>query len=258
MVTELGCRMGQVEQMIRYAYWTSGCKGIVVGLSGGVDSAVAATFCCRAIGVEKVLGLSLPSDITKPADIGDAAALCNQLGMKHRVISIEPILQAFQTMPEFKESRYLLGNLMARIRMTVLYYHANRDNTLVCGTSNRSEYMLGYCTKFGDNAADFQPLLHLYKTEIYVIAKELGIPESILKKIPSAGLWEGQSDEEEIGLSYAEIDNSLQALELQHWKAATVMEQKVLELVKKSEHKRIGAPNLLAVQKKQEGIFPGN
>ena len=249
MVTELGCRMGQVEQMIRYAYWTSGCKGIVVGLSGGVDSAVAATFCCRAIGGEKVLGLSLPSSVSNPADIKDAAALCDQIGMEHRVVSIEPMLEGFRTMPEFKESRYLLGNLMARIRMAVLYYHANRDRKIVCGTSNRSEYMLGYCTKFGDNAADLQPLLHLYKTEVYAIAQELGIPESIIKKTPSAGLWEGQSDEEEIGLSYAEIDYSLQSLELQGWKAATPTEEKVLGLVKKSEHKRLLASNLLAVQK---------
>ena len=249
MVTELGCRMGQVEQMIRYAYWTSGCKGIVVGLSGGLDSAVAATFCCRAIGGEKVLGLSLPTSVSNPEDIKDAAALCKQIGMMHQVVSIEPMLEGFRSMPEFNESRYLLGNLMARIRMAVLYYHANRDQKIVCGTSNRSEYMLGYCTKFGDNAADLQPLLHLYKTEVFDYAQELGIPESIIKKAPSAGLWEGQSDEEEIGLSYAEIDHSLRALELQGWTAATPTEEKVLVFVKKSEHKRLLAPNLLAVQK---------
>ena len=250
MEAELGCRMGQVEQMIRYAYWKSGSKGIVVGLSGGVDSAVAATFCCRAIGGDKVLGLTLPSNVSNPADIKDAAALCKHLGMDHRVISIEPMLEGFKTMPDFKESRYLLGNLMARIRMTVLYYHANREQKIVCGTSNRSEYMLGYCTKYGDNAADLQPLLHLYKTEIYEYAKELGIPESIMKKAPSAGLWEGQSDEEEIGLSYEKIDASLRSLELHGWQATTPIEEKVLELVRKSEHKRLPAPNLLERQKK--------
>jgi NAD+ synthase len=248
--TELGCRMGQVEQMIRYTYWASGCKGIVVGLSGGVDSAVAAGFCCRAVGGEKVLGLSLPSAVSKPSDIEDAAMLCKKWGMEHRVISIEPMLEGFRTMPEFKESHYLLGNLMARTRMVILYYHANRDHKLVCGTSNRSEYMLGYCTKFGDNAADFQPILHLYKTEIYRIADGLGIPESIIKKTPSAGLWEGQSDEEEIGLSYEEIDTALRRLELQDWQAILPVEKKVLELVKKSKHKRLLAPNLLEGQKK--------
>ena len=250
MDAELGCRMGQVEQMIRYAYWKSGCKGIIVGLSGGVDSAVAATFCCRAIGRDKVLGLTLPSNVSNPADIKDAAALCIQLGMDHRVMSIEPMLEGFKRMPDFKESRYLLGNLMARIRMTILYYHANREQKIVCGTSNRSEYMLGYCTKYGDSAADLQPLLHLYKTEIYEYAKELGIPGSIMKKAPSAGLWEGQSDEEEIGLSYEKIDASLKLLELQGWQATTPIEETVLELVKKSEHKRLPAPTLLETQKK--------
>jgi NAD+ synthase len=160
------------------------------------------------------------------------------------------MLEGFKTMPDFKESRYLLGNLMARIRMTVLYYHANCEQKIVCGTSNRSEYMLGYCTKYGDNAADIQPLLHLYKTEIYDYAKELGIPELIMKKAPSAGLWEGQSDEEEIGLSYEKIDTSLRSLELHGWQATTPIEEKVLELVRKSEHKRLPAPNLLERHKK--------
>ena len=249
MATEIGCRMGQVEQMIRYAYWNSGCMGIVIGLSGGVDSAVAAAFCCRAIGGEKVLGLSLPSSVSDPADIKDAAALCNQTGMTHRIVSIDPMLDGFKAMPDFKESRYLVGNLMARIRMATLYYYANRDQKIVCGTSNRSEYMLGYCTKFGDNAADLQPLLHLYKTEVYEYAHELGIPDAIIKKAPSAGLWEGQSDEAEIGLSYSEIDSALKALEHQGWVAGTPLQEKVLGLVKKSEHKRLLAPNLLAEQK---------
>jgi NAD+ synthase len=245
MDDELGCRMGRVEQMIRYAYWNTGCKGIVIGLSGGIDSAVAAAFCCRAVGPENVLGLSLPSAVSNPADLEDAATLCRQLNMKYRTVPIDPMLAGFRTIPEFMETSYLMGNLMARIRMTVLYYHANRDHRLVCGTSNKSEYMLGYCTKYGDNAADIQPLLHLYKTEVYVVAKELGIPEPIMKKVPSAGLWEGQSDEKEIGLSYAEIDAALKALPGQEWQAQTPAEERVLALVKKNSHKRLAAPSLL-------------
>ncbi|MFA6224611.1 MAG: NAD+ synthase [Methanoregula sp.] len=258
MAAELGCRSGQIEQMIRYAYWNSGCMGIVLGVSGGVDSAVAATFCCRAIGPEKVLGLSLPSAISNPEDGKDAAILCAHLGMEHKVVSIEPMLEGFRAMTGFAGTRYLTGNLMARIRMAVVYYHANLDHRLVCGTSNRSEYLLGYCTKFGDNAADIQPILHLYKDEVYEAARELDIPDPILKKAPSAGLWEGQSDESEIGLSYAEIDASLRALELHQWKATTPTEETVLALVKKSEHKRLSAPNLLAALEKCRDNVPGN
>ncbi|MEN6610789.1 MAG: NAD(+) synthase, partial [Methanoregulaceae archaeon] len=162
-----GCAMGRIEQMIRYAVWNSGAKGIIVGVSGGVDSAVAAAMCCRAVGGERVLGLTLPSAVTAAADIEDAHTLCTRLGMEHRVISIEPILASYRDLPGYAENRYLLGNLMARTRMTILYLHANKDGRLVCGTSNKSEYMLGYCTKYGDNAADIQPIVHLLKREVY-------------------------------------------------------------------------------------------
>jgi len=244
MMEELGCRMGRVEQMIRYAYWSSGCKGIVIGASGGVDSSVALAFCCRAIGPANVLALSLPSQVSNPQDTRDAADLCASLGVRHQVIGIGPMLDAYRTIPGFTESPALLGNLMARIRMAVLYYHANRDNLLVCGTSNKSELLLGYFTKFGDSAADIQPILHLYKTDVYEMARELKILDPIIRKPPSAGLWAGQTDEGEIGLSYAEIDASLQALEKRAWTAVTPTEEKVLALMKKSAHKRMPAPSL--------------
>lgn len=253
---DLGCRMGQVEQMIRYAYWNSGCTGIVIGISGGVDSAVAASFCCRAVGPDRVLGLSLPSAISSRHDCDDAATLCRGLGMEHRIMSIEPMLAGFRNMPGFSESRALLGNLMARIRMAVLYYHANRENRLVCGTSNRSEYMIGYCTKFGDNAADIQPILHLFKSDIYVMAREMKIPEPIIQKKPSAGLWPGQTDEDEIGLPYDQIDTALRALEDQSWQPETPIEEQVLAMVKKSAHKRMSAPNLLTAQKRPADTPP--
>jgi NAD+ synthase len=248
MITgDRGCAMGRIEQLIRYAFWSGGSTGIVIGISGGIDSAVCASFCCRAVGGDRVLGLILPSDVTPEEDLNDAANLCRTLGMEHRIISIEPMLRSFTSIPGYTDSPYLRGNLMARIRMTLLYYHANRDSRLVCGTSNRTEYLLGYCTKFGDNAADIQPILHLYKTEVMTVADEIGIPEAIRNKKPTAGLWTGQTDEEEIGLSYPVIDAALQALGRNGWESRSPEEDQVLRMVRKSEHKRLPAHHLLSV-----------
>lgn len=242
-----GCAMGRIEQMIRYAVWSSGQQGIVIGISGGIDSAVSAAFCCRALGGERVLGFTLPTVVTAGTDIEDARVLCRSFGIEHRIISIDPVLDAYRAMPGFVDTPYLTGNLMARTRMAVLYYHANRERRLVCGTSNRTEYLLGYCTKFGDNAADLQPILHLYKTDIYEYARDLAVPETIIRKPPSAGLYPGQRDESEIGLPYPEIDTALRALEKNGWKSTNPLEEKVLAMVKSAEHKRLSAPNLLGI-----------
>ncbi|HUU76550.1 MAG TPA: NAD+ synthase [Methanoregulaceae archaeon] len=247
MNEDRSCALGRIEQMIRYTVWSSGSSGLVIGMSGGVDSAVAAAMCCRAMGGSRVLGLTIPTRVTRPEDLDDAAMLCEQLSMKHVVISIDGILDAYRSIPEYSESPYLAGNLMARTRMAILYYYANREGRLVCGTSNRTEYMLGYCTKYGDNAADIQPILHLYKTEVYDAARYLGIPETIIEKTPSAGLWAGQSDEEELGLTYPDIDSALIALDKNGWKSASAIEERVLSFVKKSEHKRLDPPNLLGI-----------
>jgi NAD+ synthase len=247
MDTEHGCALGQIEQMIRYTVWSSGVRGIVIGVSGGIDSAVSAVLCCRAVGGDRVHGFTLTTSVTRPEDIEDASVLCGILGMHHCVMSIEPVLSAYRQMPGYSETPYLLGNLMARTRMVILYYHANRDGLLVCGTSNKTEYLLGYCTKFGDNAADLQPIIHLYKTDIFDFARELGIAESIIGKTPSAGLWAGQSDEAEIGLTYPEIDTALRALEKNGWKSTNPTEERVLALVKESGHKRMNPPSLSGI-----------
>jgi NAD+ synthase len=155
------------------------------------------------------------------------------------------MLAAYRGLPGFEETPYLLGNLMARTRMTVLYYYANRDRRLVCGTSNRTEYLLGYFTKWGDGAGDVEPLLNLFKRDVYRLARELDLPERILAKPPSAGLWPGQQDELELGLSYAALDDALEALAAHGWQAETPVEEQVLARVKASGHKRRDALSLL-------------
>jgi NAD+ synthase len=245
MQCDASCESDRIEQMIRQLLWSCECFGIVVGVSGGVDSALATALCAGAVGKERVKGLLLPSAVTREEDIRDARILCQTLGIPSETISIQPILEQYREIPGYIREPYLEGNLMARIRMALLYYHANREHRLVCGTSNRSEYLLGYCTKYGDNAADFQPILHLYKTEVYSLARHKGLPREILDKPPSAGLWAGQTDEAELGLPYTEIDGALRALEKNDWIAGTEKEEKVLRLVKGSQHKRIPPLSLL-------------
>lgn len=239
-----GCALTRIEQLIRHAFWDAGASGVVVGVSGGIDSAVAAAVCARALGPESVLAVSLPSAVSDPGDLEDAVELCRRIGCEHQVVPIEPVLAAYRSLPGFGDDRYLLGNLMARTRMAVLYYIANRDGRLVCGTSNRTEYLLGYFTKWGDGAGDVEPLLHLYKRDVRRLAEELGLPERILGKAPSAGLWPGQRDEEEIGLSYDAIDGALEALVANGWRAETPVQEQVLSRVRASGHKRRDPPNL--------------
>jgi NAD+ synthase len=245
MDEEMGCFLGRIEQLIRYAVWNSGCDGIVIGISGGVDSALAAAMCCRAIPPDRVLGITMPTKVTPEEEVSDAIHLCQVLGMRHCVVPIEHIIDAHRKLPGFLETPYLIGNLAARTRMAILYYYANRDGRLVCGTSNKTEYMLGYCTKWGDNAADIQPILHLQKDEVYSLAREVGIPGPILSKEPSAGLWTGQTDEGELGMQYERIDSVLRLLESGTKEPVSDDERKVIERLKKNEHKRRPALSLL-------------
>ncbi|ADN37337.1 NAD+ synthetase [Methanolacinia petrolearia DSM 11571] len=240
-----GCECEKIEQMIRHTFWSSGRKRIVIGISGGIDSALAGVLSSKAIGGENVYGYFLPSDVTPEKDKEDVEDLCNKFGINLAIVPISSILRSFETISGYTETKYLKGNLMVRIRMTLLYYYANLNDGLVCGTSNKTEYILGYCTKHGDEAADIQPLLHLYKTDVRRLAKEAGVPETILNKEPSAGLYTGQTDEDEIGFSYEEIDAALRSLEENGWRAAGKTEEDILEKVKNTAHKRNGPPNLL-------------
>ena len=233
----------RITDMIREVREESGAEGLVVGVSGGVDSAVSLALCARAVGPDRVVGLLLPAAVTRGGDMEDARDLCRGLSVPSRTIEIEPMLQAITPQTGPPDTPYVRGNLAARVRMVILYRTANREHLLVCGTSNRSEYLLGYFTKYGDAAADLQPILHLYKGEVYQIAAALGIPDRIRKKVPSAGLWPGQSDEGEIGLTYARIDAAFLSLEAHGWTAGSPDEEKVLALMHRTEHKRLPVPS---------------
>lgn len=186
----------------------AGFSKAVLGISGGVDSAVVATLAKKAFG-EHFLGLMLPSSTSHKASFEDAQALCEKFNIQTEKISIGSLVDTY-----FKDknaSKLRIGNFSARMRMSVLYDISARENALVLGTSNKTEILLGYGTIFGDTACAINPIGELYKTEIFEFAAYLGVPESILTKAPSADLWEGQSDEDEFGFTYAQIDKVLYA-----------------------------------------------
>ena len=236
-----------IKDFIRQKVEESGATGVVVGLSGGIDSAVVAVLCASAIGPEKVLTIYMPSAVSPVEDEKDAKELSLKFGMGHKVIDIEPAIDGFRSMlPELKDNKCLLGNCMARCRMTVLYDQAKLANRLVMGTSNKSELLVGYFTKFGDGGADFCPIGDLYKTEVRQLARKIGVPEKLTQKVPSACLWEGQTDEGELGICYDELDVVLfgieNGMELEDIARQNMIPEEKVEMVWKlhlsSTHKR--------------------
>jgi len=220
-------------------------NGVVIGISGGVDSATTAYLAVKALGRERVLGLIMP--YYNNQDVDDARLVCSSLGIECREIGIKPIVDSFVAGLGFQPDKRSLGNIMSRTRMVLLYAHANAKNYLVLGTGNRSEFLTGYFTKWGDGASDYAPLINLYKTEVWEVAKLLGVPERIIEKKPTAGLWEGQTDEDELGISYRLLDEILWRLvDLKMPKEEIAGElgipvervEYVENLVRRSEHKR--------------------
>ena len=202
-----------VAQFLRAHALGPGADGLVVGLSGGIDSALVARIARDALGASHVLGVLLPDAQFDDALRAETEGYARELGIEWRTVPIEPVEHAYRGMLPELSDRVSLGNVKARIRMTVLYAIARERNRLVAGTGNKSELLLGYFTKYGDGGVDLLPIGDLYKTDVRTLAERLELPAAIRARPPTAGLWEGQTDEAELGISYADVDQILYGLE---------------------------------------------
>jgi NAD+ synthase len=194
----------------------AGSNGIVVGLSGGVDSNTTAALSSLSIGGERVLGLLIPEQETiSQKDMSDARFVAEKFGLKTQVCDITAILENFyNVIPIFdKADKLCKGNIKARTRMIIMYYYANKLNRIVCGSSDKSETMMGYFTKWGDVAADISPIMDLYKTQVRKLAEHLGIPAELATKASTPALWPEQFAETELGIKYETLDLILYGLE---------------------------------------------
>lgn len=206
----------RITRFIKEYVSNAGAEGIVLGLSGGIDSATIAALSSKALGSEHVLGLLMPEKETRnQKDIDDAKAVAERINLKTQMVDLTPVVESFySTIPVFDQSDKLCkGNIKARTRMVILYYYANKLNKIVCGSSDKSETLMGYFTKWGDGAADIAPIMDLYKTQVRKLAIHLGIPENLALKPSTPGLWPNQSAENELGIKYETLDLILYGLE---------------------------------------------
>jgi len=196
----------QITNFITETVKNAGFEKIIIGLSGGIDSSLVATLCCRALGCRNVIGVMLPYKSSNPESLEHATVLAQQLHIKHYVYPITDMVDAYFNQFEPQAEALRRGNLMARVRMCVLFDLSVKHHALVAGTTNLSELYVGYCTQYGDNACAFEPIAHLLKREVQGMALALNIPQPIIDKSPSADLWAGQTDEQELGISYETLD----------------------------------------------------
>lgn len=237
-----------MENFLKEQMEKTNAKGLILGLSGGIDSAVLAYLCKRQL-KEKTLAIIMPdTEITPNYETEDALKMIALTGIEYKLMDIKPIVKEYSMYLEPND--WAKGNLRARVRTNILYYYANAKNYLVLGSSDKSEHLIGYFTKFGDGAADIVPIISLYKLQVRKIAEFLGVPKNVIEKKSSAHLWKEHEAEKEIGVSYEEIDSILyclfnKKLTVEDTINKTQIEKSIVDKVHSlylnSEHKRLPA-----------------
>ncbi|MGD8996751.1 MAG: NAD+ synthase [Anaerolineae bacterium] len=232
----------QIARWLREYSAEAGADGFVVGLSGGVDSATAAALAVKAVGSTSVLAALLPCH-SQPIDARLARQVADTFAILTVTVNLDDAFEALiKNLPPTKH-RLATANIKPRLRMIALYYLAQAHNYLVLGSGNKTELMVGYATKYGDGGVDLLPLGDLYKTEVWKLARELGVPDEIVERSPSAGLWPGQTDEGELGITYRELDRVLMAIAAgETAQVPPVTLDKVRRLIANSAHKRAMPP----------------
>ncbi|OGS40191.1 MAG: hypothetical protein A3K77_03970 [Euryarchaeota archaeon RBG_13_31_8] len=235
-----------IKDFIKTYVENSGSKGVIIGLSGGVDSAVVAKLCKDVLGKKNTRCVFLPNDTTSKLDFKHLDLIIKKLDLFCKKKEITNLVDEVSKHCIVKPDKFALANIKARSRMVLLFEYANMNKSLVCGTSNKSEQLVGYFTKYGDGGADIQPIGDLYKTQVWELARFLKIPKEIILKPPTAGLWKGQTDEKELKMSYKHLDLILAGLEqkmnfddiakITGVKTSDI--QRIHDLRVKSQHKR--------------------
>ncbi|KYK21677.1 hypothetical protein AYK21_00415 [Thermoplasmatales archaeon SG8-52-2] len=224
-----------IKDFIKTYVKNSGTKGVVLGLSGGADSIVTAILCKETFGKNNVSCLFLPEETTPDIDKKHIDLIVKKFDLLYEKKDISDVVESITKGSIIKPDKFALANIKARARMILLFEYANMKNFLVCGTSNKSELLVGYFTKYGDGGVDIMPLGDIYKTQVWQLAKYLKIPNEIISKPPSGGLWKGQTDEGELKIPYDKLDMILSGLE----KKIDIDEISRIVDIKKSEVLRI-------------------
>lgn len=236
----------EIVKFLREIFDKTGKTKVVIGISGGIDSATSYFLLKKALPIENIIAVHLPYSDENPTVVEQRVLrMCHKSGLSAQNFFSIPIkgLVDQLVMGLAVDDKARKGNIMARVRMIILFDLAKKFDALVCGTENKSEHHLGYFTRFGDEASDIEPIRHLYKSQVRELAKELGVPQEVLDAIPTAGLWDGQTDEGQFGFTYKEADQVLEAFfdgeSLRSLQARLPNAKKVLKLMKANEFKHL-------------------